>query len=266
MSHPHTSRDVRVECSSYAYGPLWRALADSVVLGQVRAWVRPDGRTFLYVDQSDPDAMDLILESVEAQLHRTLHVSLDERDKQLNMLFTARGYQVNRTESTYSIPVARAWSRLDGSRLPPGIAMVPADEPNEARLRELDDRLRQDVPGTDGWTWHPDDFREETFESDDFDPQLYWIAKSRDEDRYIAIARLWNKPHVPRLGLLAVLPPFRRQGVARALLLRGLDTLKQRGVEQLVTETDDTNVPMGSLLKHLGARRTGRTIELAKPR
>ncbi len=36
-----------------------------------------------------------------------------------------------------------------------------ADEVEGSRLRLLDDELRQDVPGTDGWRWTPEGFRTE---------------------------------------------------------------------------------------------------------
>ena len=81
---------------------------------------------------------------------------------------------------------------------------------------------------------------------------------------YAGLVRVWNNPKAPRLGLIAVAAPYRRHGLATALLARAFGVLDERGKTEVSAEVDDTNVASTSLLIALGARRTGGTIELIR--
>jgi ribosomal protein S18 acetylase RimI-like enzyme len=135
----------------------------------------------------------------------------------------------------------------------------------EEDLRQLDDRMRQEVPGTDGWEWDEQGFHEETYEFEAFDPQLYWIAAEADTAERVGIVRVWNRPEGPRLGLIAVLPHHRGRGIARGLLGEVLRTLPSRGVGTVVSEIDDTNGASLGLLVGLGARAVGGSVEMVRP-
>ncbi len=87
------------------------------------------------------------------------------------------------------------------------------------------------------------------------------------EDRsgeYVGLARVWNNPNLPRLGLIAVLAPYRRRGLARALLANVFAVLHGRGATEVSAEVDDANVDSRTLLEGLGARRTGGSIALIR--
>jgi ribosomal protein S18 acetylase RimI-like enzyme len=81
---------------------------------------------------------------------------------------------------------------------------------------------------------------------------------------YIGLVRVWNSPGRPRLGLIAVLPPFRRSGLARILLARALRVVHERGRAELTAEVDDANSASRSLLLGLGAQRESGSVELVK--
>jgi ribosomal protein S18 acetylase RimI-like enzyme len=155
---------------------------------------------------------------------------------------------------------------LRGVDLPTEYEIVRADQIAEDRLRRLDDALRQDVPGTDGWRWDPASFHEETFASPFFDASTYLIAFERESGDDAGLVRVWNNPSGPRLGLIAVLPQHRRCGLARGLLARVLGVLAKRGKSDVWTEVDDRNIASISLLEALGARRVGGSIELVRIR
>ena len=110
------------------------------------------------------------------------------------------------------------------------LVIISANDGFEDQLRLLDDALRQDLPGTEGWQWDPVDFNEETFGSD-FDPATYLVAVDVAERRVHRPGRVWNNPGRPRLGLIAVLPPYRRRGLATVLLARAFRVLHGRGKE-----------------------------------
>lgn len=214
-----------------------------------RKVLRPDGRRFVSLDGPLP---------AEGDLYATVDEGDDERRR-----YEGLGFVFNRRESHYLILTDPEITGLGGVEAPAGFVLVRADEVEVDRLRVLDDALRQDVPGTDGWKWDEAGFREE-FASPSFDPATYLIAVEQASGEYTGIVRVWINPEGPRLGFVGVLPRYRRRGVARALLARALAVLHARGETEVSTEIDDANVASLSLLGALGARRTGSSIELIR--
>jgi hypothetical protein len=105
---------------------------------------------------------------------------------------------------------------------------------DEDGLRALDDALRQDVPGADGWVNDPYEFCEYTFDDRHFDPATYLVAVDDVNQAYAGLARVWNNPGRPPSG------PDRRH--ARL----------------------PSNTASNALLLGIGARRTGGSIELVR--
>ena len=119
--------------------------------------------------------------------------------------------------------------------------------------------MRQDVPGTDGWCWDAVGFRAEMAGAD-FDPRVYIVATHSID--YVGIARVWMRRPVPRLGFVGVSRPYRRRGVALALLSRAFGVLASGGIPEVTTEIDETNTASRGLLEGLGARKVGGSVEL----
>jgi GNAT superfamily N-acetyltransferase len=209
--------------------------------------VRPDGRCFIRLDE-----LDL---SIDGELY----IDVDEADASAVSRCIDRGFRVNRRESVYRVPTRRE----GGCVMPTGVAFLRADEADEARLRVLDDVLRQDVPGTDVWRWDPQGFREELGQLA-FDPSIYLVAADALDGEYIGIARVWNNRKLPRLGFVGVIRTRRRLGIGGALLDQIFSVLASRGQAEVLTEIDDTNVASRALLAAYGARRCGGTIELRR--
>lgn len=214
--------------------------------------IRPDGRCFVRAH----DLPDTYTPSGE------VYCTVDEADTASLELCERLGFAVNRRESRFLIPTDPEVTQLHGIEPPPGFALVRADEAAEERLRLLDDALRQDVPGTDGWRWDEGGFRAEF--DDSFDPTTYLIAVEEATGEYAGLVRVWHNPGAPRLGMIGVLAPYRRRGVARALLARVLAVLHERGQTEVATEIDETNIASNTLLHPLGARRTGGSVELVR--
>ena len=149
--------------------------------------------------------------------------------------------------------------------LPSGFGVLSAASADITWLRLLDDALRQDVPGCEGWRWDAEEFRAETF-GPFFDPATYLVAVDRASGQYAGLVRIWRNRAGPRLGLIAMLAGYRRRGAARALLGQAFTVLAARGDTSAVCEVDDTNVASISLLTGLGARRYGGNVELIRRR
>lgn len=216
----------------------------------MKQWTRPDGRCFVF---GEPDA-DLPLGRVYA--------TVDESDEARVSALAQLGFSFHRRELVLRLSTDPADWDVPTAEPPPGISSVPADRVDEERLRLLDDLLRQDVPGTDGWKWSPEGFREETYSSD-FDPATYLVAVDEGMNG-IGIARVWMRPDEPRLGLIGVCPDWRRRGVARALLADVLSAVRKTGAREVGTEVDEANTASCQLLLSFGGRTVGASLELVR--
>jgi GNAT superfamily N-acetyltransferase len=242
----------------------WRALDGDLVAGEVSARLRPDNRWFLYFDTWRADAYAPLANAVARDLGRDLYVTLEDAEYDALDACAEAGFAVHRRESYYRMPTDPAITGLAAATLPAGLGILSAADADITRLRLLDDALRQDVPGSEGWRWDAEEFRAETF-SRFFDPATYLIAIDRASGEYAGLVRIWRNRAGPRLGLIATLARYRRRGVARALLGQAFTVLAARGDTSVVGEVDDTNVASLSLLTGLGARRYGGNVELIRP-
>jgi RimJ/RimL family protein N-acetyltransferase len=241
----------------------WRALDGDVIAGEVSARLRPDARWFLYFDTWRADAYPPLADAVARDLCRDLYVTLEDAEFDALDACVAAGFAVHRRESYYRIPTDAEATGLTGATLPARLDLISAADADITRLRLLDDALRQDVPGTDGWRWDPAEFRDETF-SPFFDPATYLVAVDRATGEYAGLVRVWRNRGGPRLGLIGMLAPYQRGGAARALLGHVFAVLAARGASSVIAEVDDTNEPSLSLLTGLGARRYGGSVELIR--
>lgn len=247
-------------------GLSWQALDGALVAGEVTARVRPDGRCFLFFDTWRTDVYPLLADTVARDLGGDLYVSLDDAEFDALDACDAAGFAVHRRDSYYRIPTDPAVTKLADAALPDGLDVISAGDADVDRLRALDDALRQDVPGTDGWRWDPDDFQAETFGPPFFDPATYRVAVDKASGEYAGLVRVWRNRAGPRLGLIAMLAKYRRQGAARALLGQVFGVLFARGETSVTAEADDANVASVSLLTEIGARRYGGSVELIRRR
>jgi RimJ/RimL family protein N-acetyltransferase len=244
-------------------GRQWHALDDDQVVGRASLFRRPDGRAFLAADAWKDEVTAALLRAAISDVPGDLYSTVDEDDAAQLALLVEAGFAESRREHEYLIPVAGVLAGTTGP-VPAGYRIVSAAPADAERLLRLDDALRQDVPGSDGWVNEPAEFREYTFGSPQFDAQLYLVAVT-DDDRYAGLVRLWPANRVPRLGLVGVLRRHRRRGLASALLHAAFRPLAARGVEQVSAEADVTNTASVTLLTKLGADRTGGAIELRRP-
>jgi GNAT superfamily N-acetyltransferase len=243
-------------------GVHWHALEDDVVVGKGYALHRPDGRVFLSADTWRDDVFEIVAEAMIADLGGPVFTIVDEDDREHLGRWSALGFRDNRREDEFLLPTDPAATGLADAVPPPGYTLVTADAVGEDRLRDLDDRLRHDVPGSAGWVSTAEDFRRDTYDARWFDPATYLVAVHEGE--HAGLARVWRGRRYPRLGLVGVLPPHRRRGLARALLAAAFRPLHERGLGQVTAEADQANAASQALLRSIGATRTGGAIELVR--
>ena len=241
----------------------WEAYDGGQRVGVLRAGTRPDRRTHVAFQDCRDDAYAPLLAHARTDLTGDLHTSVDERDyagmRQLGDL----GFTLRRIEHRYRVPVDPARLRLRAVVAPAGIEMISAADADLDRLRALDDTLRHEVPGSEGWRWRAEEFREETF-SDGFDPETYLVAAERDTGTYVGLVRLWMKQAGPRFGHIGVLPPWRCTRVTYALLSTVFSRLHRRGWREAEAEIDATNRASNAIAARAGAVRIGGSCVLVR--
>jgi mycothiol synthase len=160
---------------------------------------------------------------------------------------------------------------IDLPPMPAGLEVRPmgADRPSLRRLFEADVEAFQDhwggFPATDAsfdmWMGEPD-----------FDPSLFVVARDGDEIAGAvvnAIPRSENEAYGRRRGWLEsvfVRRPWRRRGLAAAMVARALVVLRERGMDHAMLGVDADN-PTGALgvYERAGFRVVKRSTAYRKP-
>ena len=246
-------------------GPLtWRAASDEGGQSELRGWLRPDGRCVLSLSTSDRDATRALLAAASMAMETELLVSVRPENRDRLAACVAAGFRQKRTEVELALDPRRALAELgDTAALPHQLAIHDADTVDLDRLRLLDDALRQDVPGTDGWCWSAEEFEMETT-GPHADPRLYAVAVEEPLTRYAGLCRVWSDGLRPsRLGMIGVTRQWRGRGVAAAMLSYVLSECAVRHHEAITLSVDTENVPSMRLFESIGAVRTGVRFELS---
>lgn len=192
-------------------------------------------------------------------------VTIDERAHDERAVLEAAGFRVARTETLVEIALEDAIRALAGAELPEGVADRETTQVDPVALWRLDDELRGDVPGMDGWQSSLEAFRAETFGDPAFDNRTYRVAVELGSEQPIGIVRVWMNPTGPRIGLWGVRRRHRRRGIAAALLRTALGAANETDGRPATTEYDVTNVASAALAARIGARERRRLIELRYP-
>lgn len=174
---------------------------------------------------------------------------------------SAAGLCQGRREFRIRFDVAAALLRLAGVELPPAMSVRSALDVDEDRLRALDDELRWDIPGCEGWVNDAEGFHAETFLGPAFNPASYLVAVDTDSDEYVGLCRIWMNESGPRLGMVGVTRPYRRRGVARALAAAALRAVAAAGAGSVVAEYDRTNAASAALAAGVDAEVVGESVE-----
>ncbi len=229
----------------------------------VRTHRRPDGRVVVF--PTPPWTSDQARWAAQFARRKGVsvltHISPDRVDE-LQILADA-GFIAARREVRVDVDVDRALAKIGEARLPPGVVAISAADADVDRLRVLDDALRDDIPGTDGWRSTPAEFADETFRTPAFNPATYLVAVEEDTGEYIGLVRIWMNRSGPRIGMFGVLPAHRRRRIALALLARCLISAREAGHQTATSEYDETNEASARFFERLGAHRTGSILELA---
>lgn len=201
---------------------------------EAAAWARPDGVWAVKLPH-DVSMWRILLATRPAVVDRLI-VRASADDPPTVDALRGAGLFPMRREHEWRIPLAAV-------RLPrvssPRHRLVSIVDCDLERVLWLDDEIRGVIPGTEQWRGSLEAL-EETLRDDEFDPSLYRIAV-RDDGAYDGLIRVWWRTPTPRLGCVGVTAQWRRTRLPGVLLGDMRRRLVDRGVEGIVTETDETN-------------------------
>lgn len=227
---------------------VWIARNGDQVLGAVAVRGRPDGRRFARFGDSVPESLSWLGAAVAER--GGLH-AIARSAGELGQLIAA-GFVVEIENHDFEIRFDDALLRLGRPRLPDRFSLVPPHELDEKKCLALDNELRQDVPGTDGWIGTLEMWRDE-LASAEYDPSGYLVAVERPTGKYCGLIRVWRNDDGPRIGLLGVSRSNRGSPLAAALLQSGLAGAATWGSATFRTSTSPSNPGTYPALRRMGA-------------
>lgn len=247
------------------------------VLGEARAWLRPDRRCMVRLPRDVPGAWGDLAAALTTEAAAPLLVSVSaEDDAQFSALRRA-GFRRKRLEQHWRIPVNNVLARLtqtvrhpdrdpahDHTRGAHAYEFVNARHTDLERLCALDNEIRGDIPGTAGWVGTVAELAD-SLDDDEFDPELYLVARARVDGAYVGLIRVWNRQPHPRIGCLGVVRAHRRTSLCLQLVVAVSTPLVDRGIEAVTTETDLSNSASHTMARRMGAEPTGISAEWEYP-
>lgn len=146
-------------------------------------------------------------------------------------------------------------------------ALMAQDPAWMEKLYRLNNKVHKDMPFIDPPTPMAfEEFRRRMVEDPSKDLlRDGWFIAVREGD-YIGHHNLWRteNPETLLIGTTGVLRPYRRQGIALALKIRGIRYAKERGARFLITHNDSLNEPILALNRKLGFRPRHGWVTLGK--
>ena len=220
---------------------LWFQLAerDRRLVGYLDFFTEDDGHFVADVRTLEREAAGALIGSAEARAGRGRILGAVHGDDELmRAAYEDGGYELIRHSFQMRI-------ELDGEvpepKWPADLVVRNFEPGDEERVHAT----QQDA-FADHWDFHPQTFeqwRAFTIDRHDFDPSLWWLVEDGDELAAVAL-NWWHASGDPEFGwvqILGVRPPWRRRGLATALLQQTFLTFRERGATRVGLGVDAEN-------------------------
>jgi mycothiol synthase len=229
--------------------PEWRGK------GIRRAMLRNNERRIRHIAATDPYEVPSVIETWAA-----------ETEIDWNSLLVSEGYKPVR----YGFEMVRPnLDEIPNLPLPSGIEVRPALPQHYRRIWDAQAEAFQDHWGATEWK---DEWFEAWQERPIFNPQLWQVAWDGDEIAGMILNFIdedENREHHRRRGYtenISVRRPWRRRGLARALLARSLKVLEGHGMTEAALGVDAENISGAlGLYESMGFRTVRRHTTYHKP-
>lgn len=241
-------------------GPIrrWLAVDEMTVVGAITVRLRPDQRMFAAF-AGRPDHYAVLAGTAATDLSSNLYATAKTEDIATVTALRGAGFTVEVETERFRVRFDAVLARLGHATLPTGFGLHPARVVDIERLFVLDNIIRNDVPGTDGWQGSREWFRDEIS-----DPASYLVAINESRDEFAGLARIWRNPAGPRFGLVGVTRVYRNTPVGPALLRAVLTDAMGWGHPTFTAETSVTNRYIYPRLKRLGAESLGGDVQMVR--
>lgn len=239
----------------------WVAWDEGRAIATVTASPRPDQRLFMSFEGVD-DAIGPLALAAAQELDRPIHALVASSDTIRLDQLTNVGFVIESTIESFDVPFLAARRALRRAWLPAGHRVISAAVADRTRLFELDNLVRNDVPGCDGWLGRREWFDAELDDAPPFDPDAYLVMEHMASCAYVGLVRIWRNPTGPRLGLVGTRRTHRRAPFAAHLLDLALRAASGWGFDTFATEASTANRVTHPALRRLGAMSTGMSHQL----
>lgn len=243
--------------------PRWLAVDGDTVVAGARVLERPDERRFLSV-MGDWSALPSLAATIGPELGVALHLMADRADVARIEAARRAGFEVEVEVEGFLVRFDAALATVRRAFVPAGVRIVSVLDVSETAAFRLDNELRQDVPGTDGWRGNRSWFHDEITADPAFDPAAYLVSLD-PVGRPSGLIRFWRNPDRPRLGLIGVRRAHRGGVLAAALLRAGLEAASGWGSEVFATETSLSNDAVHPRLTRLADSQEGVSVQFVRP-
>jgi mycothiol synthase len=243
-------------------------LGDRVVAFARAHWSLQDDRHAYITDcEVHPDVRRrgigrALLHTQQARLHEiaathptgkenVLQTWIIERPVGARALFDAEGYRPIR----YFVDLHRSLDEpLPDASMPPGFEIRPVTEQDHHAIFDAEAEAFRDHWGHREWT--PADFVQ-TFEYPGLDTSMWRVAWAGDEVAGVVETFVYGEENATlgvnrgSLERISVRRPWRRRGLARALIVSAMVGLRERGISEATLDVDADN-PTGALQLYEG--------------
>lgn len=243
--------------------PRWLAYRGGKPVGFASARLRPDNRMFVRFDCRELSAYGALADEAAAELRRPLHTTIARDDLPALVVLRAAGFAEDFVGERFRVPFIAVLDRLPRTRIPSGFTVESADAVDEAKLFTLDNTLRSEVPGTEGWRGDRAMFHVE-LTSAAFDPAAYLVAVDESNGELAGLVRVWREPTGPRLGLIGIARQYRHTPIGAALLRQALIEASGWGHDTFVADTSRNHPRIYRHLQRIGARSMGEFVSMVR--
>ncbi len=126
--------------------------------------------------------------------------------------------------------------------LPPQFNIVPY---SPVLHHEVIRNMYSKAFGEEPWSTNWDAFQE-------FDPKGVFVASHSQMDRPVGYIISFRREDFGYISVVAVIPEFRRQGLASAMITAAIDYLQSLSLREIVIDVHVTNTPAVEAYKKLG--------------
>jgi mycothiol synthase len=220
---------------------LWFQLAerDGRVVGYLDVQTEGDGRCVVDARPADREAAAALIVAAEAHAGSgRIHGVIKADDDLMRSIYEERGYELIRHSFQMRIELE---GELPDPEWPEGLVVRNFRPGDEERVHAA-----TQAAFADHWDFHPqtfDQWRAYTLDRHDFDPELWWLVED-DGELAAAAVNSWHFSGDREFGwvqLLGVRPPWRRRGLATALLRQSFLTFRDRGAKRVGLGVDAEN-------------------------